>query len=65
MNQTRKPIILYPKVDSITRTIGHSRDVGIWNMNTKGKHTQCIKTICNFTLNGKKNIETWFIVGLS
>jgi hypothetical protein len=34
-------------------------------MNIEGKHAQRLKTICNFTLNGKKDIETWFIVGLS
>ncbi len=65
MNEARKYKILYRKVNSIIRMIEHSRDVRFWNMNIEGKHAQRLKTICNFTLNGKKDIETWFIVGLS
>ncbi len=53
------------KVDSIVKVIEQPKDVRIQNMNTEGKHAQCIKTICNFILNGEKDIETWFIVGLS
>jgi hypothetical protein len=33
-------------------------------MNIEGKHAQRIITICNFTLYGEKQIETWLIMGL-
>ncbi len=44
---------MYLKVDSIIRSIEHSRDVRIQNMHIKGKHAQHIKTIFNFILNEK------------